>query len=122
MSVSPVSTTVVGKNTGETCDEGSAKDLVEPQDQGQTKEPESDILGTPGRTILVPTDDRRVRYGTVGTGLDLGRLVWPKDQHKFSSQTVPIADMVAQLPGRSSQVKDLGPAGGIKQNVIRTNP
>jgi hypothetical protein len=122
VSVSPVSTTVVGKNTGETCDEGSAKDLVEPQDQGQTKEPESDILGTPGRTILVPTDDRRVRYGTVGTGLDLGRLVWPKDQHKFSSQTVPIADMVAQLPGRSSQVKELGPAGGIKKNVLRTNP
>ena len=63
-----------------------------------------------------------MRYGTVGTGLDLGRLVWPKDHHVFSSQTMPNQDMEGQLPGRSTKVKELGPAGGVRKNVLRANP
>jgi hypothetical protein len=63
-----------------------------------------------------------LKYGTIGTGLDLGRLVWPKDTHIFSSQSAPKQDLAGQLPGRQGQVKELGPAGGVRKNVLRTNP
>jgi len=81
-----------------------------------------DVIEAPGRTIQVPTRDRRVRYGTVGSGLDLGRLVWPKDHHVFSSQAVSIPDLKRHLPGRLNEAKELGPAGGVKKNVLRTHP
>jgi hypothetical protein len=81
-----------------------------------------DVIEAPGRIIQVPTSDRRVRYGTVGTGLDLGRLVWPKDYHIFSSQAVSVHEMNSQLPGRPNSTKELGPAGGVRKNVLRTHP
>ena len=104
------------------CGNKSVEDSAGPKKNGRTTQPKSDILGTPGQTILVLTDDRWVRYGKVGTGLDLGRLVWPKDQHKFSSQTAAIMDMEEQLPGRDRKVPELGPAGGLKKNILRTHP
>jgi hypothetical protein len=63
-----------------------------------------------------------VTYGTIGTGLDLGRLVWPKDRHVFSSQTVSNQDLKGQLPGRLGEAKEMGPAGGVQKNILRTHP
>jgi hypothetical protein len=63
-----------------------------------------------------------VTYGTVGTGLDLGRLVWPKDCHLFSSQTGTKEDLQSQLPGRTGEAKELGPAGGVRKNILRVHP
>jgi hypothetical protein len=63
-----------------------------------------------------------VTYGTIGTGLDLGRLVWPKDRHVFSSQAVSNEDLKGQLPGRSGEAKEMGPAGGVRKNILRTHP
>jgi hypothetical protein len=90
--------------------------------EGNMQSNKPDVIEAPGRTIQVPTNDRRVRYGTVGSGLDLGRLVWPKDHHVFSSQAVSVPDMERQLPGRPNGAKELGPAGGVKKNILRTHP
>ena len=92
------------------CEVKHHKDRNEPS-RGVTQTRLPDVIEAPSRTIQVPTDDRRLRYGTIGTGLDLGRLVWPKDHHIFSSQAVPQEDLKSQLPGRNT-VKELGPAGG----------
>lgn len=81
-----------------------------------------DVIEAPGRIIQVPTSDRRVRYGTVGTGLDLGRLVWPKDYHIFSSQAVSVHEMNSQLPGRPNSTKELGPAGGGTKECTQNPP
>ena len=97
------------------------EDSRKPRIQEQTVR-QKDILEVPGRTILVPTDDRQVRYGTVGCGLDLGRLVWPKDKHIFSSQALSPLAMQEQLPGRTRMKKELGPAGGVRKNVLKANP
>jgi hypothetical protein len=40
----------------------------------------------------------------------------------FSSQTAPTLDLQEQLPGRDIGIKELGPAGGVRKNVLRTNP
>jgi hypothetical protein len=80
------------------------------------------VIEAPSRTIRVPTDNRQVTYGTIGTGLDLGRLVWPKDDHVFSSQTISKGELKAHFPGQNGNVKELGPAGGVRANVLRTNP
>ena len=111
----------VGKNTEVLCGNESREDSRKPRIDEQTL-PQRDILDVPGRTIQVPTDDRQVRYGTVGSGLDLGRLVWPKDTHVFSSQAMDPKIMQEQLPGRDTTVKELGPAEGVRKNVLRANP
>jgi hypothetical protein len=90
--------------------------------EGNMQSNKPDVIEAPGRTIQVPTNDRRVRYGTVGSGLDLGSLVWPKDHHVFSSQAVSVPDMERQLLGRPNGAKELGPAGGVKKNILRTHP
>jgi hypothetical protein len=95
--------------------DGSVKKDKKPN---KIEKPKTDILDIPGRTIQVPTNDRQVRYGTVGSGLDLGRLVWPKDKHVFSSQALPTLDIHKQLPGRATTVKELGPAGGVQKNIL----
>jgi len=98
------------------------KDRNEPISRGGTQSSLPDVIEAPSRIIQVPTDDRRLRYGTIGTGLDLGRLVWPKDTHIFSSQSALKQDLASQLPGRQTTAKELGPAGGVRKNVLRTNP
>ena len=109
----------LGKSTdnGYGSERGKDSDL-----DGNMQSEKPDVIEAPGRTIRVPTSNRRVRYGTVGTGLDLGRLVWPKDCHIFSSQAVYIQELNSQLPGRPKSTKELGPAGGVRKNVLRTHP
>ena len=104
------------------CEVKHHKDKNEPMSRGGSQSSLPDVIEAPSRTIQVPTDDRRLKYGTVGTGLDLGRLVWPKDTHIFSSQSVLKQDLASQLPGRQTDAKELGPAGGVRKNVLRTNP
>jgi hypothetical protein len=89
---------------------------------GNMQSEKPDVIEAPGRIIQVPTSDRRVRYGTVGTGLDLGRLVWPKDYHIFSSQAVSVHEMNSQLPGRPNSTKELGPAGGGTKECTQNPP
>lgn len=110
------------KNIEGVCEVKHHKDKNEPSSRGGTQSVLPDVIEAPSRTIQVPTDNRRLKYGTIGTGLDLGRLVWPKDTHIFSSQSVSKQDLAGQLPGRLSKAKELGPAGGVRKNVLRTNP
>jgi hypothetical protein len=62
----------LGKDSGDVC-EKHHKDRDVSEGNMQSNKP--DVIEAPSRTIQVPTNDRRVRYGTVGSGLDLGHLV-----------------------------------------------
>jgi hypothetical protein len=95
------------------CEVKHHKDRHEPISRGGIPSVLPDVIEDPSRTIQVPIDNRWLNYGTIGTGLNLGQLVWPKDTHILSSQSVSKQDLAGQIPGRLSKAKELGPAGGV---------
>jgi hypothetical protein len=58
----------------------------------------------------------KIRFGPVGTGYDLSRLVWPctSEEHAFSSQT---ADLSELLPNRP-QIWEVGPPGCLPSVLV----
>jgi hypothetical protein len=81
---------------------------------------ETDIVEAPTRHVHqeLPESNRpTLRFGTIGSGLDVARMVWPCSQHVFSSQTTSLIDT---LPGRPS-TKELGPPERVpKDQLLRT--
>jgi hypothetical protein len=60
-----------------------------------------------------------LRYGTVGTGTDVARLVWPQASHVFSSQSM---DLASVLPGRPSAAAEIGPPGRVPTSQLHRTP
>jgi len=80
---------------------------------------EDDIVEAPSRRVWSAADYyRRFRFGTVGTGLDIARLMWPHSQHVFSSQSV---DLMDPLVGRPTTL-ELGPPGRVSNTILWKNP
>jgi hypothetical protein len=63
---------------------------------------EADVLEFPDREIRT-TDRTRLRYGTIGQGTDLARLVWPLEEHVLS---VMDKDLRSKLSGRPEAQKE----------------
>ena len=65
-----------------------------------------EILCAPQRTLPPLRPGKKIRYGTIGHGLDLARLVWTSEEHVFSQQDT---DLQSALPKRPStkEVKHL---------------
>ena len=58
---------------------------------------QDEILLAPQRSLPPLSRGTKIRYGTLGHGMDLPRLVWSEEDHVFSSQD---ADLQSRLPYR----------------------
>ena len=52
----------------------------------------TEILEAVPRTIPKPAKKNRIRFGTIGYGLDLPRLAWSQEQQLFSLQDLALQD------------------------------
>ena len=46
----------------------------------------SDIMEAPTRSLPILSLGRKIRFGTIGLGLDLPRAIWPQENQVFSLQ------------------------------------
>jgi len=60
----------------------------------------SDIMEAPSRRLSILCPGHKIRFGTIGLGLDLARLVWPQDNQVFSLQDQDLASHLPQSPRR----------------------
>jgi hypothetical protein len=81
----------------------------------------SDLVAAPTRLVQPPSPSAAralLRFGTVGSGLDVIRSVWPQGQHVFSSQS---SDLDTVLPRRPGTV-ELGPPGRVPIGQLVATP
>jgi hypothetical protein len=100
--------------------------MIEKLIKGVTKV--ADIPVVEGMPDVLEAEDQQVifmpraqvwKYGTAGQGVDVMRLVWPKETHVFSCQT---RDISASLPGRPLVQLELGPPKKVKAHVLDLYP
>jgi hypothetical protein len=61
---------------------------------------------------------RPLRYATLGTGLDVGRLVWTEAIHVYSAQSTDLCEL---LPGRP-RTQEVGPPHRLRSDQFRRAP
>lgn len=83
-----------------------------------TDERDSDILEAPMRTLPPLVDTRKLRYGTIGYGLDLPRLAWSSEQLVFSCQD---QDLSKILPHRPKAI-ETKPFHRLPKKFLSRNP
>jgi hypothetical protein len=82
---------------------------------------QADIVGAPTQHVhQEPPGSAHpaLWFGTIGSGLDVRRLVWPCGEHVFSLQTTSLEGV---LPGRPP-TKELGPPGRVPADQLRRTP
>jgi hypothetical protein len=82
---------------------------------------ETDIGEAPTRHVhQKPPEIARpaLRYGTIGSGLDVGRLVWPRGHHVFSSQTTSLEKVLPRRP----TTRELGPPDRVLSDQLQSTP
>ena len=87
---------------------------------------QDDILEASGKRLSMPPVERegicrrqKIRFGTIGAGLDLARLAWPNEHHVFSSQ---VCDLTEALAHRPKACSELGPPNRLKPTVLTVYP
>jgi hypothetical protein len=78
-----------------------------------------DVLEAEDRTVIIPPHRKGWTYGTVGQGVDILRLAWPKETHIFSCQT---KNFRPSLPGRPLVELELGPPKKVRAHVLNLYP
>jgi hypothetical protein len=76
--------------------------------------PNKDIIEAPSREVPIPGGRVPIKFGTVGSGLDVVRSVWPSEEHMFSSQTI---DLRTVLPHRPL-VHEVGPPNRVPPGIL----
>jgi hypothetical protein len=80
---------------------------------------EEDIVGAPLRNLPPLVTTKKIRFGTVGMGMDLPRLIWSEESQIFSSQDV---NMVTALQGRPQKQEvrkwDQLPKSFLSRNAV----
>ena len=59
---------------------------------------DADILEAPKRTLPPLVKSKRLQFGTIGYGLDLARLPWTAETHKFSCQDNQLSQVLPNRP------------------------
>jgi hypothetical protein len=80
--------------------------------------PNKDIIEAPSREVPIPGGRVPIKFGTVGSGLDVVRSVWPSEEHMFSSQTI---DLRTVLPHRPL-VHEVGPPNRVPPGILAKHP
>ncbi len=79
----------------------------------------ADVLETPQECLTLKEDSKQWRFGTVGHGIDLPRMVWPHMTHAFSSQ---LRNARESLPGMPEAQVELGPAHKVRHYLLDQHP
>ena len=79
----------------------------------------ADVLETPQECLTLKEDSKQWRFGTVGHGIDLPRMVWPHMTHVFSSQ---LRNARESLPGMPEAQVELGPAHKVRHYLLDQHP
>jgi hypothetical protein len=90
------------------------------QDRNPSSCPTTDVVeAQAGKTVIPhPVDACPWRYGTVGVGIDLARMVWPDQKLIFSSQRKSFP-----LPGNDAVLcEDLGPPNRVSKKLLDRHP
>ena len=78
----------------------------------------TEILEAAPRSLPKQAKSKRIRFGTIGHGLDLPRLAWSQEQQLFSLQDLALHD---QLPSRPPK-QEGKPLGQQPKNFLKRNP
>jgi hypothetical protein len=74
--------------------------------------------GTQKVTLSSIDERKKMRFGTIGNGIDIARTAWPSAQHVFSAQG---NDYSRQLPGRPDAT-EIGPIGRNSTQLLNKQP
>lgn len=82
-------------------------------------EREQDIVGAPLRNLPPLVTTKKIRFGTVGMGMDLPRLVWSAECQVFSSQDTDMTSALQHRP-RKQEVRrwDQLPKSFLRKNPV----
>jgi hypothetical protein len=80
---------------------------------------EADIVGAPLRNLPPLVITKKIRFGTVGMGMDLPRLIWSEESQIFSSQDVNMSTLLHSRPKKQEVRKwDQLPKSFLQRNPV----
>ena len=80
---------------------------------------DEDIVGAPLRNLPPLVATKKLRFGTVGTGMDLPRMVWSGETQIFSSQDTDMSEALGGRPKKKEVRKwDQLPTSFLRKNGV----